>query len=212
MDGLLKEIKKLRNSSTGERINKRLREFESFKNKKSEDWFSELCFCILTANSKGRTAFNIQKELGYKGFASRKFVEIRDVILRNKHRFHNNKARFIVEARKHLDIKEKINKKIKEKGEFEAREWLVNNVKGFGYKEASHFLRNTGCKNLAILDRHVLNLMLESRIIKEKPKTIAGKKYLELEKKLEAAANAAGMSQAELDMYLWHMRTNDVLK
>ena len=40
---------------------------------------------------------------------------------------------------------------------YQAREWLVHNVKGIGYKEAGHFSRNIGfTQDLAILDRHIL--------------------------------------------------------
>lgn len=212
MESLVKEIRKLQKSIVSKKIRERLREFESFKNKGSEKWFSELCFCILAANSKGRNAYKIQQELGIKGLLNKGLEEIRQCIIKNKHRFHNNKAKFIVEARKHAMLKEAIKKIIKEKGEFGAREWLVENVKGIGYKEASHFLRNTGSKSLAILDRHVLSLMTENTMIKERPKTLTRKKYIEIEEKLEKLAEKLKMSQAELDMYLWYMKTGEVLK
>ncbi len=207
---LIESIKRLEKTPLKRRIRKRIREFEQLKNKSREEWFSELCFCILAANSKGRTAFAIQKELG-KNVLTGSFEEIRDCIKRNGHRFHNNKARFIVAAREHADIKDKIER-VLEKGEIEAREWLVKNIKGIGYKEASHFLRNIGQKNLAILDRHVLNLMKEHEIIKQKPSSLPRKKYLEIESKLRNAADSLKMPQAELDMYLWYMKTGDVMK
>ena len=43
------------------------------------------------------------------------------------------------------------------------RNWLAENVKGYGLKEASHFIRNIGKSEnkIAILDRHILrNLKL----------------------------------------------------
>jgi N-glycosylase/DNA lyase len=73
-------------------------------------------------------------------------------------------------------------------------------------------LRNVGYKNLAILDRHVLNLMKEYDIIKEKPKTLNKKKYLEIEKIFKKIANTLKMSCAELDLYVWYMKTGKVLK
>ncbi|MBW3000771.1 N-glycosylase, partial [Candidatus Woesearchaeota archaeon] len=128
----------------------------------------------------------------------------------------NNKAKFIVEARKHLNIKDKIKKVVKQKGQQDgqsgAREWLVKNIKGLGYKEASHFLRNVGYFDVAILDRHVLNLMYEDGVIKEIPKTLSKKKYLEIENKFLQLASKLGMSPAELDLYLWSMKTGVVLK
>lgn len=209
---LIREINTLRKSEIKSIVNNRLKEFESFKSRPSEEWFSELCFCILTANSKAITALNIQKELGAKGFCSYCFKDIRDSIKRNKHRFHNNKAKYITEARCHVDIKQKIQNIIKKEGEVQAREWLVKNIKGLGYKESSHFLRNVGYKNLAILDRHILNLMQENKVLKQRPKALTKKSYVEIEKSLLRLAEKLGMSAAELDLYMWYMQAGQVLK
>ncbi|MBA3064865.1 N-glycosylase/DNA lyase [Candidatus Woesearchaeota archaeon] len=210
--GLINNIKKLRNSELSKKIDKRLKEFESFKNKSTKEWFSELCFCILTANSKAVTGLKIQNELKVKGFCEYPHDLIREIIRKNKHRFHNNKAKYIVSARDHIDIKKKITRLVKEKGEIETREWIVKNIKGLGYKEASHFLRNVGYKNLTILDRHILNLMKEYDFIKEKPKTLNKKNYLEIEKIFKKIADTLKMPCAELDLYMWYMKTGKVLK
>jgi N-glycosylase/DNA lyase len=211
MDRLVKEIRQLRLSPVRRRIDSKLRAFASFRHKSTKQWFSELCFCILTANSKGRNAYNIQRELGVKGLCECSARDIRKCIQRHRHRFHNNKTKFIVEAREHLDIKEKIQTIVKEHDEFAARKWLVDNIKGLGWKESSHFLRNVGYKNLAIIDRHVLNVMDQYRLAK-KPKTISRKAYLKFESILQKLADRLRITQAELDMYLWYMRTGDVLK
>ncbi|MDD5331872.1 MAG: N-glycosylase/DNA lyase [Candidatus Nanoarchaeia archaeon] len=199
---LIKKVENLRKNEISKIVNKRLKEF------KNNDWFSEMCFCILTANSKAKTAINIQKELGKDGFIKAEESEIRNCIRRNKHRFHNNKARYIVEARKYLDIKNLV----KNKTSVEAREFLVKNVKGLGYKEASHFLRNVGYFDLAILDRHILNLLVENKIIKEKPKSLNKKIYFEIEEKFNCLAKKLDMSSAELDLYMWYLKTNEILK
>ncbi|MBD3304485.1 N-glycosylase/DNA lyase [Candidatus Woesearchaeota archaeon] len=204
---LIRNINELRESRVKSIVKKRLKEFESFKNKPSKEWFSELCFCILTANSKAVTALQIQKELGAKGFCSYYFRDIRNSIKKNKHRFHNNKAKYITEARCHVDIKQKL----KSMKDTEAREWLIKNIKGVGYKEASHFLRNVGCKNLAILDRHIINLMHENRILKQKP-NLTKKNYLKIEEKFKNLAVRLSMSPAELDLYMWYLKTGNVLK
>ncbi|PIU72052.1 N-glycosylase, partial [Candidatus Woesearchaeota archaeon CG06_land_8_20_14_3_00_33_13] len=154
----------------------------------------------------------IQDELKAKGFCEYSHDLIRETIRKNKHRFHNNKANYIVSARVHINIKDKIKKITKQKGEHEAREWLVKNVKGLGYKEASHFLRNVGYKSLAILDRHILSLMEESGFIKEKPKTLNKKNYFEIEEIFKKIAEILKMSCAELDLYMWYMKTGEVLK
>jgi N-glycosylase/DNA lyase len=212
MKALIKDIKKLKDSPLRKRIDDRLNDFSSFKDKKGEEWFSELCFCLLTANSKAKTAICIQNELKADGFCRFSEKKIRDCIIRNKHRFHNNKSRFIVNAREHLNIKEKIQSMIKTKGEIGAREWLVKNIKGLGYKEASHFLRNVGYFNSSILDRHILKLMKESNMIKSIPKPISKKHYLDIEGRFLKLAEKMNMSAAELDLYMWYIRTGKILK
>lgn len=212
MNHLIKKIKELEISRINYIIKKRLKEFGSFKNKNKKEWFSELCFCILTANSKANSALKIQGELGVNGFCECSLNDVKKCIMKHKHRFHNNKTNYIIEARKYIDIKSKIQQIIKKKGELEAREWLVQNIKGIGYKEASHFLRNVGYRNIAILDRHILNLMLENNYIEERPKTLTKKKYLYIEEIFKEIADNLKMSMAELDLYMWYMKTGEVLK
>lgn len=208
----MNSITKLRNSSVRSDVEERLKEFESFRNRSNDEWFSELCFCILTANSRAVTALNIQKELGCQGFASLDKDDLVDCIRRNKHRFHNNKAAYICAAREHLHIKDKITSIICSSGEKAGREWLADNIKGIGYKEASHFLRNVGYRNLAILDRHIINLMLEWDMLCERPKSLTKKNYLLIESKFEEKASELGMSIAELDLYMWYIKVGKVLK
>jgi len=193
---MLSEIKDLRNSEISHVVSSKLKEFEN-----NNEWFSELCFCILTANSKAQTAINIQNEIGEKGFLELSQEKLVEIIKKNKHRFHNNKAKYIVEARKYYNIKGILNNL----NEFEAREFLVENIKGIGYKESSHFLRNVGYKHLAILDRHILSLMKE-----EKP--LNRKNYLDIEKKFNQIAKKLDMNSAELDLYMWYLKTGKILK
>ena len=174
--------------------------------KGNKEWFSELCFCILTANSKAHTALAIQHKLGCVGFLSLSKSQLTKTIRENKHRFHNIKAGFIVDAREFRGIKDILKK------EKDPRRWLVTNVKGIGWKESSHLLRNVGYLDYAILDRHILNLMLENKLINKRPKSLNEKNYLAIEKKLEKFARRLKMSQAELDLYMWFMKTNKVLK
>lgn len=201
---LIDDIKKLKKTSLKKKIDARLKQFASVKN--TRQWFSELCFCLLTANSKAKTALQIERQLGVRGFCEACLSDVRKCIKQNKHRFHNNKAKYIVEAREHIDIKDKLSK-----DDFEARDWLVKNIKGLGMKESSHFLRNVGYKNLAIVDRHVLNLMSDYSLIR-KLKTMNKKEYLRIEQILKKISDRLKMSQAELDLYMWYIKTGEVLK
>jgi N-glycosylase/DNA lyase len=210
---LINKIKNLKKTEIKLKVDKRLKEFSSFKNKNSKEWFSELCFCILTANSKAKTAIIIQNELKANGFCNFSEDKIKNCIIKNKHRFHNNKTNYIMCAREFLDIKQIINKIVKEKNQETAREFIIKNIKGLGFKEASHFIRNVGFFNLAILDRHIINLMIEYKYIKEKPKNLSSKNtYLEIEKIFLKIADKLNMSAAELDLYMWYLKTNEILK
>ncbi|MBN1923201.1 MAG: N-glycosylase/DNA lyase [Nanoarchaeota archaeon] len=206
---LINELKRLKKSEVKSKVESRLKQFQDYSNKDNKEWFSELCFCLLTANSKAATALNIQSELGPAGFCNASEKTVKNCIIKNNHRFHNNKTRFIIEAREYFKIKEWMDSF---NDEFTAREWLVNNIKGLGFKEASHFMRNVGYTTLAILDRHILRLLAENGYIKEVPKSLTRKKYLEIEQIMQKLCDELNMSQAELDLYMWYMKTGKVLK
>jgi N-glycosylase/DNA lyase len=210
MKELLDKALQLQKGKIGQDVRSKIDHFASFKDKSDEEWFSELCFCLLTANSKASTACKIQADLGGKGFLKKSPEFICKTIQKHKHRFHNNKTKFIVEARKHHKIKETVQSQLTKPKKL--REWLVNNIKGYGYKEASHFLRNTGYLDFAILDRHILNLMLEHKVIRKKPTTLNKKKYTYIESRFKMLAKKVNMSCAELDYYMWYMKAGEVLK
>ena len=101
------------------------------------------------------------------------------------YRFYNKRAEYIVDARNHI---KEISDLIKEKDAEKARKWLVENIKGIGWKEASHFMRNMGYEDFAILDRHVLKILHKYKIIKEVPKSLTKNKYLLIENELKNLA------------------------
>ena len=99
------------------------------------------------------------------------------------------------------------------KNEIKKREWLVKNIKGLGMKEASHFLRNIGYENLAIIDFHIIDLLTKYRLLeKPKSKSLTPKEYIKIEKILEELAKKVNLSLGELDLYLWFEETRKVLK
>jgi N-glycosylase/DNA lyase len=207
MKSLISQIKSLQKSPINSIVNQRLKEFSSFSSKSENAWFQELCFCILAANSKQKTAQAIQESLNTKLLTIPQ-QELAIFIKKSKHRFHNNKAKYIVEARKHHPIKSKLYNL----SEQQAREFLVKNIKGLGFKEASHFLRNTGSKNLAILDRHILSLLLQHSIINEIPQSITPQVYLNIEIKFLTISKQLNISPAKLDLYMWYLKNNEIAK
>jgi N-glycosylase/DNA lyase len=208
---LIQKVLELKNSKVKEKVKKRLKEFKEKNTQTNNEWYSEMCFCILTANSKAKTAIVIQKELRSKGFLEKTQKELQETISRNKHRFSNKKSKYLIKAREHKEIKLKINKLII-KGQKAVRNDLAKTVLGIGLKEASHFLRNIGFFDLAILDRHILALLKEYDYILKIPKTLTKKKYFEIEKIFQKIAKELNMSCAELDLYMWYMKTGEILK
>ena len=208
MQILLRQLEGLKDSAIKRTIDNRVNEFEQAGSSDEKKVFSELCFCLLTANFDAARAIKIQALMN-GDFASLPEKRLAKRLKELGYRFPNTRASSIAEARKHNGSLKKII------GSFEsdeaAREWLVKNVKGLGYKEASHFLRNTGKKNLAIIDFHIIDLLERHRLI-EKPKTISKARYLEIEDVLRKLGTKAGLNQSELDLYLWYMETGKVLK
>lgn len=206
---LASRIRFLMTDSVALQIEDRINEFKALHLKPNEDWFSELCFCILTANSSARLGIRIQEALRAEGFLTLPEKEISGRLKELGHRFSERRASFIVRARDFRDIKDRI---IHIGDEGKAREWLAENVMGLGYKEASHFLRNVGYDDIAILDRHVLGIMRDYRMIDEVPKALTKRRYLELEGKLRALAMEVNIPLSKLDLYIWYLKTGTVLK
>lgn len=208
MDFLINSVEQLKTSEIKGVIDSRMMEFEELGKKQNDEIFKELCFCFLTANFSAAGGIKIQKEIG-NGFLHLPEDELAGKLSSSGHRFPNARAGFIVEARKYKDnIKNILNSFSNGR---EARPWLVNNVKGLGMKEASHFLRNIGYKDIAIIDFHIVDLLAREGLI-EKPKTLSVKKYLETENLLEKISKKTGLNLGELDLYLWYKETGKVLK
>ena len=196
------------------KIKKTLVEFKKVWNS-NEKVFEELCFCLLTPQSSAKQALraiNLLREnnLLTKGSAIEKEKYVRNV------RFYITKAKRLEIASEKFPT-DKIKKILSANGLPEdptrCREFLVQEVNGYGYKEASHFLRNIGFgEKIAILDRHILKNLKNCGIIREIPKTITKKNYLEIEEKMKKYCEKNKIDFAELDLIFWSNETGDVLK
>lgn len=188
-------------------IENRLADFRNVP-KTAEALFPELVFCLLTPQSKAVECDKAVKRLAansllFSGTEKRVNPHVRPI------RFHNQKTRSIVEARKHMVQLPHIVSLDPE----EAREWLVSNVRGLGYKEASHFLRNVGRgEELAILDRHILKNLVKHSAIKEIPKTLTKKRYMETEQKMKEFSRRVNVPVAHLDLLFWSEEAGRIFK
>ena len=195
-----------------EDIRSRLEEFARIREQGSEaEIFAELVFCILTPQCKAESCWSTVEALRNRDLL---FLgntrQLADLLIKSI-RFHNNKARCIVKARKRLLRLLTLLKS--HASPRDLREWLVKNIAGLGYKEAGHFLRNMGLgHDLAILDRHILRTLVEHQIIPAIPSTLTKKRYLEIEEKMRGWAKALDMPLSHLDMVLWHLARGTIFK
>lgn len=186
--------------------------FEQFRdlgrNGTEEQLYSELCFCILTANWSARGGIEAQRLIGTEGFINMDEESLTQLLMQLHHRYPKARASYIVKNRWILGRL----RSLLSLPAFQAREWLVKNVLGIGYKEASHFLRNVGVEELAILDRHVLSLMVRYGLIDSPPKTLTKQRYLALEDLLKREASHFGEPVGKFDLYLWYFVKKTVEK
>ena len=211
--GKLAELKK---TYQGRRraIVERLSEFEKLKGSKHEKLFEELCFCLLTPQSKAQSCALIISDLKQKGLlhkGSRKQLEP----LLKRTRFYRRKTQYLMEARQVFSKEEykKFKDTLEKEGALAARQWLIDNIKGLGYKEASHFLRNVGYgEDLAILDVHVLRSLERLGVIDEFPKSLSPNKYLQIEEKVRQFSSKLGIPASHLDLLFWSIGTGKIFK
>lgn len=196
------------------RIRKRLKEFKELHKDDEECLFGELCFCLLTPQSNALYCDEAIQELKksrvlYDG----RREEVRQCL--KKVRFPNNKTSYLLLARGLLNNGNglRLRSLLDQKDVLNTREWLVKNVKGLGFKEASHFLRNVGLgEDLAILDVHILKNLKRFGIIKEIPVSLSRKSYLEIEERLRKFSEKVKIPMAELDLLFWSNQTGFIFK
>ena len=189
-------------------IQKRLHEFKEAGKGTAKDIFTELCFCILTPQSNARQCDKAIKELKKKRLLFKAPAGVIRPVLKGRSRFHNKKAGYLVSARRSFD------KSILSAGNIiDVRKRIVDNIKGLGYKEASHFLRNIGLgKDIAILDRHILKNLKVYGVIDGIPSSISVKSYLDIEEKARVFARMIGIPLGELDLLFWSRETGEIFK
>ncbi len=191
-----------------EKIVARLKEFKAVP---SSEYFYELCFCLLTPQSKAKNAFAAVERLKESNFQNED-IDPTPILKRQESyvRFHNVKAERLVEAKKSFPKAMEILSEGLSAAE--EREKIIAVVKGFGFKEASHFLRNIGRENLGILDRHILKNLTALGVFKEVPNVSTKKRYLAAEKSFAAFAEKAEIPMDELDLLFWSMETGEIFK
>ena len=207
MNELIKEIEILKQSKTKNIIDNRIKEFKEINRNSNDELFNEMCFCILTANYNAEKTIKIQNEIG-NHFCKGSKETLCNKLKEYGHRFPNARAEYILCSRMY---KNRLDYIINNTNYKPLRGWIVKNIKGLGLKEASHFLRNIGFDDYAIIDFHIVDLLVKYKLIK-RPKTLTKNKYLEIEETLRKIAEKTNLTLAELDLYLWYLETGKILK
>ena len=205
-----KYVQKLRDEfeKRKNKIRARLAEFAEVS---SEEYFYELAYCLLTPQSSAVNAEKAITALKTENYLDTE-VDAASILYKKQHyiRFHNTKGKHLRELKTRFDdVRQHLCS-----GSTGAvlREWLVKNVKGLGWKEASHFLRNIGHRDLAILDRHILKNLKKHNVIRAVPKSLTAKRYFTIERKFMQFAAEVRVSMDELDLLFWSNETGEVLK
>ena len=199
-------------------IRKRLREFSELRRTASNArLWEEMVYCIFTAGASAKMGLRSVE-------AIRPFLATGDqmemtgaLVAAGAHRFPNARPGYVVITRDYL--RSSFSMRLRERLEsfrdpFERRDWLAKEpqIKGLGYKEASHYLRNIGFKGYSILDKHIVRCLAELDLI-DSPKPPTNRKcYLEVEATMRRFARDIGIDFDELDLVLWSIKTGEILK
>lgn len=170
-----------------------------FSVKKSlSEMFYDLCFAICAPQTKFVNNRKVIDILISKNFFKNdiEYNELRNIV--KAVRFLR-KADYLIYAKTIFnDVINIVNSNVSEQ---EKRVKIIKLVKGLGWKASSHFLRNSGCQDLAIIDTHIIKFMK----LKEAPKN--SKQYLLIEDEFREIAKENGLTIAELDAYIWKINS-----
>jgi len=192
-------------------IRQRLEEFAAL-GEDPEASFYELCYCLCTPGTKARHALACLEQLRRRDFFAQRLARTElEHLLRAPHayiRFHRQKAQRL--ARVH-DVFERVwSIRHSALSPAEKRWELVRTVNGFGMKEASHFLRNTGVRGIAVLDRHIIRWMHRLGCPVRLP--TSRRSYEQAEQAFVVLAHRLQIPPEELDLLCWSLETGEVLR
>ena len=196
-------------------IRTRLNEFSLLRSSATDArLFEELVYCLFTAGASARMGLNSVERV--RQFLCTGTLEEFSSALIGAHRFPNARSRYMVEARTWLqhDCQLNLRQRLDSFGaDAEARrDYFAANIKGIGYKEASHYLRNIGYCGYAILDKHILKTLFEFGVIAAPHPPATKKKYVATEELMRNFAEGIRIDFDELDLLLWSNKTGEILK
>ncbi|MCC6442699.1 MAG: N-glycosylase [Armatimonadetes bacterium] len=176
--------------------------------------FEELVFCILAAGSSARMGIAGVEALRpclLSGGAEEMAACLKHV------RFHTARAGYILHTRSYLEdaFDFDLCNLIESFPDPQARrDFLAStkDIKGIGYKEASHFLRNVGYTGYGILDKHIVSILHRMGWLADASPPSGRSRYLLAESALKDFSDRIGLPMDEVDLLLWSAKTGEVLK
>ena len=207
---------RLAHAASSAAIRSRLAEFSDIlANGDDLRFWEEMVFCFFTGGCSAKMGLRSIEKVRH--LLEQGTQEQLVNALSGTHRYPNARSRYIVASREFLlkDCDLRLRSRLMAFSDpIERRDWLVQEkgIKGLGYKEASHFLRNVGFRGYAILDKHVLNCLAALKIIPEAKPPNTRLRYLTIEESLKKLARRTKIDFDELDLVLWSMKTGEILK
>lgn len=199
-------------------IRARLREFRRVWQTASDSrLWEEMVYCIFTAGASAKMGLRSVDALRPLLKTGAQAEMTKALVAAGAHRFPNARPGYVIVTRDYLEefFSMQLRRRLDSfRDPMERRDWLAGEprIKGLGYKESSHFLRNIGFKGYGILDKHIVRCLCELEVIDSpKPPTSRGR-YLETEDRMRRFAADTGIDFDELDLLLWSTKTGEILK
>jgi len=201
-------------------------EIENRANEFEKTWeddfkiFLEMIFCLCTPQTKAQAGWKAVCALRDSGvIIDGSEDQIAEILSNSGVRFKNKKARYIIEARLRFmprdgfSLKTFVSSMLNKVGQVETRNWFASKIKGYGLKEASHFLRNIGQgDDLCILDRHILR-ELDAYGVVSYPKKFGNDEYNYIESEMKKYAKELNIPVFALDFVFWaETHNNEIFK
>jgi len=199
-------------------IRARLRDFRRVWQTASDNrLWEEMVYCIFTAGASAKMGLRSVDALRPLLRTGAQSEMTKALVATGAHRFPNARPAYVIVTRDYLE--ESFSMQLRERlmsfrDPIERRDWLAKDprIKGLGYKESSHYLRNIGFKGYGILDKHIVRCLCELKVIDSPKPPTSRSRYLETEDRMRQFAAHTGIDFDELDLLLWSTKTGEILK
>jgi N-glycosylase/DNA lyase len=197
-------------SNMKQEIAKKLSEFKTNQNASNNKFLEEMAFCVFAANSSAKMGLKASKLL--RDVLENGTIDDYKQAVFKTVRFYNKRAEYMHHNKEKVIILGKNIIQFLSKMQYEERRQFIKEFKGFGMKESSHLLRNLGYEGYCIIDKHVLNVLTDMKVLdcNIAPKNDAD--YILIEHKIKKFAQEHNFNIDELDLAIWSYKTGEIIK